>query len=81
MSKAFYSFGVIYVPVDELGVVIKELHSRGKKNFNFEYNPSLQKFVFFNTDNNSTAKDVHEILREAKLVKDPEHFDPVAGKF
>lgn len=81
MPKSFYSFGMIYVPADELGAVIKELHSCGKKNLNFEYRPNLQEFVFFDVDNNSVAKDVHEILRKAKLIKDPEHFDPVAGKF
>ena len=80
MPRSAYGAGVIFVPVDELGGIIRELYLRGKKNLNFEYNQSLGGFVFYNVDNNSVVRDVHEILREAKLICDPDHFDPVAGK-
>jgi len=84
MPRAFYGFGMIYVPESELGAIVKELHLRGKKKLRFEYYPNLEKFVFFNVDGISIAKDIREILREARLIRDPEfdsnRLDPVAGK-
>ncbi len=84
MPESFYGMRMIYVPESELGSIMKELHLCGKKNPRFEYHSDLQIFVFFNVDNNSVVKDIREILREAKLIRDSEfnsnRIDPIAGK-
>lgn len=84
MPRAAYSFGVIFVPENELAAIVKELCRHGKGRIELGYHTELGQFVFENVDNNSVNKSIREILWEAGLIydaaRDSTRLDPVAGR-